>query len=52
MRKNGPATVTMEMNDNKFLDIMMDLMESGEYQILKGRIADSISKYASRVQKQ
>lgn len=41
--------VSLERKENKFLDIMIDLCEEGEFSQIKRKIADVIGKYAKRV---
>ena len=49
VRMNGPSQVTLDMNENKFLEIMMNLCEDGKFTMFRRRIADTITKFAKKV---
>lgn len=50
IRQKGPSVVQMEAKENRFLETMMDMIDEGEFALMKRKIAESISKFAKKVE--
>jgi hypothetical protein len=49
VRAKGRSVVELEAGRNRFLEIMMDLCEEGEFTKLKRKITEAIERFAKRV---
>lgn len=43
VKGGGPSKVTLEMTQDRFLELMMEFCDEGEYDSLKRKIHDSVA---------
>ena len=50
VRAAGPSQVTLDMKEKKFIDLMMELCDEGEFGSIRRKIQEAVKKFSKMVE--